>query len=106
MLNHNSDRPVPVNGLRSVALVVFMAMVDVRIVRMPVPKRFMPVPVRMRLRHRSSVSVLMMRIVEMAVLVLDRLVRVFMRMPFGQMQPDAERHQQARNDQLRRDRLA
>ena len=72
-----------------------MAMVDVR--RMLVSKRFMPVPVRMRLRHRSFVSVLMMRIVEMAVLVLDCLVRVFMGMPFGQMQPDAERHQQARS---------
>ena len=88
------------------ALAVFMAMVDVWVVRVPVPKRFMPVPVRMRLRHRSFVSVLMMRIVEMAVLVLDCLVRVFMGMPFVQMQPDAERHQQARNDQLRSDRLA
>ena len=88
------------------ALVVFMAMVDVWVVRVPVPKRFMAVPVRMRLHHRSFVSVLMMRIVEMAVLVLDCLVRVVMGMPFGQMQPDAERHQQARNDQLRSDRLA
>ena len=84
-----------------------MAMVDVRVVRMPVPKRFMPVPVRMRLHHRSFVSVvMMMRIVEMAVLVLDCLVQVFMGMPFGQMQPDAERHQQTRDDQLRSDRLA
>ena len=83
-----------------------MAMVDVRVVRMPVPKRFMPVPVRMRLCHRSFVSVAMMRIVAMAVLVLDCLVRVFMGMPFGQMQPDAERHQQASDDQLRSDRLA
>ena len=48
----------------------------------------------------------MMVVVDMAVLVLDRLVRVFMGMPFGQMQPDAERHQQAGDDQLRRDRLA
>ena len=83
-----------------------MAMVDVRVVRMPVPKRFMPVPVRMRLRHRSFVSVVMMVVVEMAVLVLDWLVSMVMGMPFGQMQPDAERHQQARDDQLRSDRLA
>jgi hypothetical protein len=80
-------------------------MVDVRVVRMPVPKRFMPAPVRMRLRHRSFVSMVMMRIVEMAVLVLDCLVHVFMGMPFGQMQPDAERHQQTRGDQLQSDRL-
>jgi hypothetical protein len=104
--NHNLDRGLPVNGFVPIHLVVFMAMVDVRVVRMPVPKRFMPVPVRMRLCHRSFVSVAMMRIVAMAVLVLDCLVRVFMGMPFGQMQPDAERHQQARDDQLRSDRLA
>src|ERR1700722_2750777 len=82
-----------------------MAMVDVRVVGMPVSKRFMTVPVRMRLCHRSFVSMAMMLVVEMAVLVLDCVVYVFMGMPFGQMQPDAERHQQARNDQLRRDRL-
>jgi hypothetical protein len=56
---------------------MLMAMVDVRVVRMPLPERFMAAPVKMRLRHHSFVSVLMMRIVEMAVLVLDRLVRVF-----------------------------
>jgi hypothetical protein len=75
-------------------------------VRVLVPKRFMPVPVRMRLRHHSFVSMAMRVVVEMAVLVLDCLVRMVMGMPFGQIQPDAERHQQARNDQLRRDRLA
>jgi hypothetical protein len=64
-------------------LVVLMAMVDVWVVRMPAPKRFMAAPVRMRLRHRSFVSVLMIRIVDMAVLVLDRLVRVFSLVLFG-----------------------
>jgi hypothetical protein len=42
MSNHNPDRPGCVNGLRSTALAVFMAMMDVRVVRMPVSKRFMP----------------------------------------------------------------
>ena len=106
MSNHNPDRPGCVNGLRSTALAVFMAMVDVRVVRMPVPKRFMPVPVRMRLRHRSFVSMAMMVVVDMGMLVLDRLVCMVMGMPFRQMQPDAERHQQASDDQLRGDRLA
>jgi hypothetical protein len=78
MNNHNPDRPGCVNGLRSTALAVFMAMMDVRVVRMPAPKRFMPAPVRMRPRHRSFVSVLMMRIVDMGMLVLDWLVHVFM----------------------------
>ena len=64
--------------------------------RVPVPKRLMPVPVGMRLRHRPFVSVAMMVVVDMGVLVLDRLMRMVMGMPFGQMKPDAERHQQAR----------
>jgi hypothetical protein len=85
MSNHNPDRPGCVNGLRSTALAMFMAMMDVRVVRVSVSKRFMPVPVRMRLCRRSFVSVVMMRIVEMAVLVLDWLVRMVMGMPFGQM---------------------
>lgn len=83
-----------------------MAMVDVRVVRMPVPKRFMPVPVGMRLGDRPLVRMAMMVVVDMGMLVLDGLVRVVMGMAFGQMQPDAEGHQQARNDQLRIDRLA
>jgi hypothetical protein len=99
-------RAGPQAGLRSTALAVFMAMMDVRVVRMPVPKPFMPVPVRMRLCNRSFVSMAMMVVVDMGMLVLDWLVDVFMGMPFGQMQPDAERHQQARDDQLRSDRLA
>jgi len=88
------------------ALAMLMAMVDVRVMRMPVPKRFMPVPVRMRLGHRPVVDMAMMVVVDVAVLVLDRLVCMVMGMPFGQMQPDAERHQQACDDQLRSDRLA
>src|SRR5580658_6900406 len=83
-----------------------MAMMDVRVVGMPVPKGLMPMPVRMGLGHRPVVSMAMMFVVGVAVLVLDGLVHMFMGMTFGQMQPDAERHQQARNDQLRRDRLA
>ena len=78
MSNHNPDRPGCVNGLRSTALAVFMAMMDVRVLRMPAPKGFMPAPVRMRLRHRSFVSVLMLRIVDMGMLVLDWLMHVFM----------------------------
>ena len=54
----------------------------------------------------SFVRMAMMLVVDMGMLVLDGLVRVVMGMAFGQMQPDAESHQQARNDQLRIDRLA
>src|ERR1700734_1255974 len=80
-------------------------MMQVRVVRMPVPQPVMPVPVRMRLAHRPLVGMLMMMVVDMAVLVLDRFVRVVVLMVFGQMQPEAERHQRAGDDQLNRDRL-
>jgi hypothetical protein len=83
-----------------------MAMVEVRIVRMSVPEPLMPVPMRMRLRHRSVMGVLVMFVVDVPVLVFDRLVRVFVTVPFGQMKPKAKRHKRAGNDQLSRQRLA
>ena len=83
-----------------------MAMVQVGVVRVPVPERFMPVPVGMRLCRRSFVDVLMMFIVDVSVLVLDRLVRMLVAMSFGQMQPESERHKPASDDELRRHRLA
>lgn len=74
--------------------------------RMPVPEPVMPVPVRMRLGRRSFVGVVMMCVVDMTVFVLDRLMRMFMVMAFGQMQPEAKGHKQAGDDELNRDRLA
>jgi hypothetical protein len=100
------QRAIPLKHPTPSALGVLVTVMDVRVVRMPVSKRFMPVPVRMRLGHRRVVHMAMMFVVDVAMLVLDRLVCVVMGMTFGQMQPDAERHQQARKDQLRRDRLA
>ena len=66
----------------------------------------MPVPVRMRLGRVAFVRVLMMLVVDVAVLVLDRLVRVVVLMAFGQMQPEAKSHQRAGDDELSRDWLA
>ena len=76
---------------RSTASAVLMAMVKVGVVRMLVPKPLMPVPMRMRLRHRSVMGVLVMFVVDVPVFVLDRLVRMFMAVSFGQMKPEAER---------------
>ena len=87
-------------------LLVLVAMMEVRVVRMPVPEPVMPMPVRMRLGRRPLVGVLMMLVVDMPVFVLDRLVRMVVLMAFGQMQPEAERHQRACNDELNGDRLA
>lgn len=86
-------------------LAVFMAVMDIRIVGMPVPKRRVPMPVRMRLRYRPFVGMAMMVVVNVAVLVLERVVRMVMDVLLSQMEPDAERHQHAGEDQLQRDRL-
>ena len=88
------------------ALLVFVAVMKVRIVRMSVPEPVMPVPVGMRLGDHAFVGVLMMWIVDMAVFVLDRLVRVVVLMAFGQMQPEAKGHERAGEDELSRERLA
>jgi hypothetical protein len=45
--------------------------------RMTVPQRLMAVPVRMRLRHRPVVSILVVQVMDVAVLVLERVVVVF-----------------------------
>ena len=60
---------------------------------------------RVGLRDRPFVSVSMMLIVDVSVFVLERLVLMLVAVPFGQMKPEAEGHQHAGNDQLRRHRL-
>ncbi len=85
---------------------MFVTVMKIRIMRMPVAERRVPVPVRMRLGHASSMGVFVMGVVDVAVFVLDRLVRVVMLMAFGQMQPEAKSHQRACEDELHRDRLA
>ena len=47
----------------------------------------------------------MMRVVDVTMLVLERLVGMFMRMHFGQVEVDAEPHQHAGNDELYRERV-
>src|SRR6185437_13181510 len=68
-------------------LTMVMAVMKIRIVRMPVAKRLMPVPVRMRLRYRPVMGVSMMFVMKVAVFMLDRLVRVFVAVSFRQMKP-------------------
>ena len=64
-----------------------MAVVQVRIMRVPMPHRFMPVRVGMRLAHRAVMGVLMMRVMAVQMVMLHRAVPVVMVMPLGQMQP-------------------
>jgi hypothetical protein len=66
---------------------VFVPMVEIGVVRVPVPDEFMPVPMRMGFRHRAFVRVSMMLIVHMTVFVLERLVLMLVAVPFGEMEP-------------------
>ena len=72
-----------------------MGMMHVRHVRVAVAHRFMAMQVCVRLSWRvaGAMSVPMMLIVNMGVRMPHRLMRMFMFVIFGQMQPDAERHQ-------------
>ena len=65
---------------RSTASDMRMAMVKVGVMRMLVPKPLMPVPMRMRLGHRSVMAVVKMFVVDVPMFVLDRLVRMVMAM--------------------------
>jgi hypothetical protein len=52
-----------------------------------VPHRFVSMAMRMRLRRGSMVYVFVMLVVYMAVLVLDRLVKMFVLVPLREVQP-------------------
>lgn len=59
----------------------------IRIVRMGVDHRLMPVPMRVGLGDQSIMLVLVMLIMGMAVFMFEHVVLVFMFMPFGKMHP-------------------
>ena len=70
--------------------------VQIGVVDMRVPHRLVAMPMGMRLRHRPGMLVLVMRLMHMAVLVLDRLMPMLMIMAFRQMQPKPDAHQNRR----------
>lgn len=74
--------------------------------RVLMAKRFMAMPVGMRLRHRFAMKVSVVLVVEVTVFVFQDLMLVFMLMPLGQMQPKTTAHQQSSQRQLERERLA
>ena len=71
-----------------------MAVMHVGNVRVVVDQRFVPVEMAMGLagRDRVRMSVLMVRVVHVPVLVLERIVRVQMRVSFADEQAGAGRH--------------
>jgi hypothetical protein len=62
---------------------VAVAVMQIRVMRMAVPQRRMHMPVRMRLGHRPVMAVPMVQVVNVGVLVPQRLVLVFVVMAFG-----------------------
>ena len=64
-----------------------MPVMQVGVMWMGVAQRRVSVPVRMRLADRPVIVVLVVRIVTMAVLVLERFVGMLMLVAFGEMHP-------------------
>ena len=80
----------------SASLRVSVAVVQVGIMRVFVPERLVPMPMRMWFAGRIVRTMLMpvMIIMAVAVLMLQALMRVFVFMAFGHMQIYARSHQQ------------
>ena len=76
-----------------------VAMMQVRIVRMGVDHRFMPMRVRMRLYPVpiEIMAMLVVGVMRVTMSVIQALVRVFMLMPLTDVQPDTECHQSSGN---------
>jgi predicted metal-dependent hydrolase len=79
---------------------VSVTMVQVGIVWMRVPHRFVAMPVRMRLGHETFVRVLVMFVVTVNMIVLQLLVVVRMLMAFCKMQPKTHGHKNTGTNEL------
>lgn len=77
-------------------------------VRVPVAQSDMPVRVRVRfaLGIAGTVHVPVMFVVDMSVDMLQRFMLMLVFVAFGQVKPDADRHEQPAGDQGNRHRLA
>src|SRR5438046_1174849 len=78
-----------------------MAVVQIGIMRVLVDERqvAMPMRVRLALRVARSMPVLVVRVMGMAVLVLERLVPMLVLMRLGEVEIEADRHQQPGEEQ-------
>lgn len=85
---------------------VRVTVVVIRVVRMRMAHRLMAVPVRVRLGYRTLMAMLVMFVVDVGMLMLERLMRVFMHMPLGQVEVEAHSHQSPRNNDLQGKRIA
>ncbi len=76
-----------------------MAVVQIRIMGMGMGHLLVAVGMGMRLGCRPVMAVLVVLVMDMAVLVLDRLVDMLVIVPLGEMRPQAEAHQRASDEQ-------
>ena len=85
-----------------------MPVVDIGEMGMLVYRRLVPMPVLVGLVAGPSkrMGVLVVRVMDMAVTVLHRLMHMFMLMVFGEVQPHTPRHQRSRDPECRRGRFA
>lgn len=81
---------------------VSVSMVQVRIVGMTMDQRLMTMPVAVRFTHWAfrPMRMLMMCVVDMAMLVLDRLMAVNVIVALSQVQPDPQSHQSGSRHEL------
>lgn len=79
----------------SASVLMFMPLVEVRIVWVAMAEAIMAMPMRMWLGDGSSMVMLVVGVVHVGMLALERLMKVFMVVTLGEMQPEAKRHQTA-----------
>ena len=96
----DSGSPANILSFCSIDMSVPMSVMEVRVMRMLVPHWHVPVPVAMWFTSLIvwAVRVLVVGIMNVPMLVLDRIVLVLMLMRFGQVQIKADRHQDSRAD--------
>ena len=80
-----------------------MSVMNVRVVRVPVYERLVPMPVGMRLAHRviGRVRVLMVLVMDVQVLVLEHLVGVLVFVPLRHVEPHADGHEGCASEEKR-----
>lgn len=83
-----------------------MAMMQIRIMRVFVAERRVAVPMRMRLGHRAVMDMAVVVVMAVKMIVLDGIVHMIMFVAFGQMQPQADPHQESRSQERDGRRLA
>ena len=79
---------------------MIVPVMQIRIMRVLVPHWFVPMPVRVRFGNRPIMVMLVMIVVQVDMVVFQNAMAVLMVVPLGQMQIEAEGHENACTHQL------